>query len=163
MRYYRLGLEQLQGRLKQLIAYGGVSIIALVADIVILIAVKEYIGLDYVRSAALGVLVGTTVHYALAKAMVFQGGRLNSGTFEFLAYAALGGIAMLVSLGIIILLTEHVGLDYRLSKIPAVFVSFFLGYALRNKLLFSENATSRGKKEILSTSGRARIDAAQNL
>jgi putative flippase GtrA len=124
------------GGIRQLLAYFGVSAIALAADFAVLVISKEYGGFNYIGASTFGLLVGTVVHYCFAKSAVFRTGRLSSRLAEFLAYAALGGVAMLASLGVILALTELGGFDYRVSKIPAVGVSFLLGFALRKRLLF---------------------------
>jgi putative flippase GtrA len=123
--------------LPQLASYGAVSAAALCVDVGTLVGLKEQAGVNYAVAAAAGMVSGTVVHYALAKALVFGEGRLRARTAEFLAYAILGGLAMAISVLAIVAMTEWGGLDYRVSKALSVVLSFFVGYGLRKSILFA--------------------------
>jgi hypothetical protein len=123
-------------RFKQLGSYGAVSVAALCIDAGTLLGLKEQLGVHYVISSAAGMVLGTAIHYALAKALVFGDGRVKGRATEFLAYAALGGVGMAIGLAAIVVLTEGAGLDYRASKGLSIVLSFFAGYGLRKALLF---------------------------
>lgn len=123
-------------RLQQLASYGAVSVAALCVDVATLVGAKERFGASYAVAAAVGLAAGTVVHYALAKAIVFEDSKLGAKGAEFLIYALLGIVATGLSLGAIIVFTEWGGLDYRLSKALSVVLSFFAGYGLRKAVLY---------------------------
>lgn len=114
------------------------SSIAFSLDFGILVFLTEIIGLDYRLSAAAGFLGGTVFLYFLSVKWVFSRRRIQDPRLEFVLFAGFSALGLLLNLGFLVFFTDAAGIDYRISRIMAACLVFFLNFAARKLILFSE-------------------------
>ena len=94
-------------------------------------------GIHYLVSAVFAFFAGLSVNFLLSKIFVFKAEKARVGTaLEFAAYAAIGGAGLLLTVGIMYVLTDVLHLHYMLSKVAATFIVLFWNYFARKKLVY---------------------------
>ncbi|MBR4783401.1 MAG: GtrA family protein [Bacteroidaceae bacterium] len=123
----------------QLFRYAIVGGIAFVVDYAGLYLLTEYIHLHYLLSATLSFVAGLTVNYLIATHWVFLHRRLNSRIAEFLIYAIIGVIGVVLNDLLLWLLTEGMNCHYMLSKLGATLLVMIWNFFGRRIILFPAN------------------------
>ena len=139
--------------LVSLLIYGLISVVAVCCDVTTLVILKELAGLNYLIASAFGIAIGLSVQYLLAVRFVFDPGWLNSKSVEFSIFACLGGTAALLGLSIIVVCKEFLGVNYFISKMVSISVTFFVGYFLKKTVLFSGRPRVIGSKPHTESQG----------
>ena len=94
-------------------------------------------GIHYLVSAVFAFFAGLAVNFLLSKIFVFKAEKARVGTaLEFAAYAAIGAAGLLLTVGIMYVLTDLLHLHYMLSKVAATFIVLFWNYFARKKLVY---------------------------
>lgn len=125
-----------------LLRYGGVSLIALAADIGLLALLKAGQVADLPAVAA-AYLCGALVSYAGAIHFVFsQRPHAHRRWFEAGLYL-LFGLAGLAVTELVVIIGAQLGAPLALSKAGAIAASFFTCYLLRKHLVFAVPSSSR--------------------
>lgn len=114
------------------------SCTAFALDFGVLVFLTELVKLDYRISAAAGFICGTILLYFLSVNWVFSSRRIKDSRLEFILFAGFSSLGLLLNLGFLVFFTEVTGIDYRLSRIMAAMLVFFLNFAARKFILFSE-------------------------
>lgn len=130
----RLLKEPTDNILIQLFRYGFVGGTAFIIDYATLWTFTEYLGLHYQAGACAGFLAGLTVNYLLSISWVFNSPADRTGLYgrvaEFVMFAVIGIIGLLLNALIMWTATDICGIYYMLSKLIStaiVFVWNFLG------------------------------------
>ena len=124
--------------------YAAVGAIAFVVDWAVLYTMTEIFMINYLTAATAGFVCGLMTNYSLCLTWVFDRHRIRSGYFEFLIFAIIGVVGLVVNDLIIFLLTAMVGLNYLKSKLVATGVVFFWNYFARKYSLFNTGSTKLG-------------------
>lgn len=107
-------------------------------DLLLLWLLVAFLGLQYLLAATVGFLVAVTLHYALSRLWIFRdsGRHVASGYVYFLIIA---GVGLALTLAVLWLLVEWVGLHYLLARVAASAVGgtamFFLNAGFNFKRL----------------------------
>lgn len=97
--------------------------------------VTEMLGLHYLLSAVLGFFGGLTCNYFLSKCMVFNGSNSPmTAVQEFLAYAAIGAVGLLITLLLMFVMTEWFQIHFMLSKVVATVLVLIWNFIARKML-----------------------------
>jgi len=105
-------------------------------DYVITIFLTEVLSVLYIVSSAIGLISGGTVNYLINKNWVFE--RKGKRDYRLaMLYAAVWMTNLLMNTLGLYLLTEHLHIDYRISKVIAsVAVGALLSYFAQKKIVF---------------------------
>ena len=97
----------------------------------------ERLGAHYQVGVVCGFFAGLTVNYLLSKWLVFQVEKARTGAGgEFLGYALIGAVGLLLTMGLVHALTEWAGLFFMLSKIIATLIVRVWNFVARKLLLY---------------------------
>ena len=97
----------------------------------------EHMGAHYQVGVVFGFFAGLAVNYLLSKLLVFQMETARTGAGgEFLGYALIGAAGLLITMGLMHVFTEWVGLYFMVSRIIATFIVLIWNFAARKLLLY---------------------------
>lgn len=119
---------------RQFIKYFGAAGVGYIADFLTLILLHELLYIHYLVAASLGFVVGLVVVFALSGKYVFSNPKLKSKTVEFLLFALIGVIGLLMLNCIMWLLTGLLGVSYIIAKIVATFFVYTWNFFARKSL-----------------------------
>lgn len=120
----------------QLIRYGFVGGVAFIADYASLYAFTEWLGVQYLVSAAFAFIIGLTVNYVLSNLIVFTTHRLKNRWLEFAIFAIIGLIGLGLNELIMYCACELIGLHYMVAKLISTALVFFWNFFARKLTLF---------------------------
>ena len=115
-----------------LAAFGG-----FLADYVVLLLLKEWVGLHYLIAVPIAFTAGIAVNYLIGIWLVFQRGNLTLGK-ELLLFVVISLVALLITEGSMYLLTDLLGIDYRVSRIISGVLTYLFNFFTRRFLLYRE-------------------------
>lgn len=122
----------------QFFRYAFVGGIAAVADWTALYFIT-LLGLHYLFSASIAFVIGLIVNFILSKKFVFNSQKSHFNVWgEFLGYAIIGLVGLLMTMAIMYLLTEKVGMYFMLSKILATIIVLLWNYIARKILIYKK-------------------------
>lgn len=130
-------VESTDNLLIQLFRYTFVGGAAFVVDYFLLIALTELCGLDYRISASLSFLVGLLVNYFISKVWVFRTSKFRRKGIEFLFFALIGVVGLLLNTALIWIITEFVGIPYYISKIITAVLVYLYNFLARKYFIFT--------------------------
>lgn len=137
-----MGYKILKGKtnnvLIQLFRYLWVGGIAFIVDYGSLFLLTEYAHLSYLISAAIAFLLGLTVNYLLSISWVFSDSRLNNKMAEFMVFASIGFVGLLLNEVIMYFCCEILNIHYMISKLCSTGIVFFWNFFGRKLILFSK-------------------------
>jgi putative flippase GtrA len=120
----------------QLFRYTFVGGVAFVVDFALLFILTDYVKWYYQWSAAVSFVAGLTVNYLLSIRWVFHATNTRrSHLVDFLLFAMVGLIGLLLNALIIYVCTELLGVYYLLSKIVSTIIVFLWNFLGRRYLL----------------------------
>lgn len=97
----------------------------------------ERLGAHYQIAAIFGFFAGLAVNYLLSKRLVFQVEKARAGAGgEFAGYALIGAVGLAITMGLMHVFTEWVGLYFMLSKIIATLIVLIWNFVARKLLLY---------------------------
>lgn len=121
----------------ELVRYFGASLLALLIDLSIFSIALRIFGMPWIAAATVAFLAGAAAAYILSIRLVFRNRSLaHTPRVEFFAFAALGGVGLIVTQLVLWVGIELFGLHPELTKLGAAVVTFFVNYGLRKILLF---------------------------
>lgn len=129
-------LEKTSNTLLQLVRYTFVGGFAFLIDFGLLFALTEYLGLHYLISATLSFIAGLLVNYALSKLWVFSHSKYSDREKEFLLFASIGVVGLLINNVCLWLLSSVIGIWYMLSKIITTIVTYLWNFFARKYIIF---------------------------
>ena len=122
----------------QLFRYLWVGGVAFVADYGSLFLLTDYAQLSYLISAAIAFVIGLTINYLLSIAWVFTDSRLNNKMAEFMVFASIGFVGLLLNEVIMFFCCEVLNIHYMISKLCSTGIVFFWNFFGRKLILFSK-------------------------
>lgn len=114
--------------------------IAFVVDYGALFILTEYLGFHHLLSAAIAFVLGMTVNYLMSRTWVFNGSKDANKTKEFVIFALIGVIGMVLNEAIIFIGTDFFGCHYMLSKLISTALVFVWNFCARRFILFGRNS-----------------------
>lgn len=121
----------------QFIRYGFVAAISLAVDFSGLVLLKECTGIHYLLSATISFIAGLLTNYFLSSLWVFESSKLSSKKREFILFALIGVIGLILTDILLWLFTDVFGLFYVLSKAIATILVYFWNFGARKRMLFN--------------------------
>lgn len=135
---YEMKIGSKSKLLKQFTQYVLVGGLAFAVDFLALYAFTAHAGLHYLVSATTGFLLGLVTNYVLCIWLVFDHRTLSNRMHEFIIFAAIGLVGLVLNNLIIFGLTEGVSFHYLHSKILAASIILVFNFSVRRALLFTE-------------------------
>jgi putative flippase GtrA len=124
--------------IKEALGYTAVSVFALLIDIAILYALVHFFSWWYLAAATASFLFGLAVGYSLCVAFVFKFRRLKDRRIEFLSFAAIGAVGLLINTLVMGFTVRYLGMHYLIAKCAAAGFTFAWNFLARRTLLFAE-------------------------
>ena len=115
---------------------------ALCIDISILFALTSVAQVHYLCAASIGFAVGTVVAWYLSVRFVFQYRRCVSPSHEFVYFALIGIVGLIINDAVIAFFVENIGQSVLIGKGAAAAITFGFNFSLRKRLLFSSSPHS---------------------
>ena len=82
------------------------------------------------------------VNYLLSKLLVFQAEKARTrASVEFLGYALIGAVGLAITMGLMHVFTEWVGLHFMLSKIIATLIVLIWNFTARKLILYQKQSS----------------------
>lgn len=145
-RWRRMNIRILIGKtnnvLIQLFRYLWVGGVAFVVDFGSLFLLTEYAQFRYLISAAIAFLLGLIVNYLLSITWVFSDSRLNNKMAEFVVFASIGFVGLLLNEVIMYFCCDILNIHYMISKLCSTGIVFFWNFFVRKLILFSKTKNS---------------------
>lgn len=130
--------------LVQLFRYVWVGGFAFIVDYGSLYILKEYVGFNYLLSAAIAFILGLAVNYLLSTLWVFPDSRLSNKMAEFTVFASIGLVGLLLNEVIMYLCCEVLNIHYMISKLCSTGIVFFWNFFARKIILFTKTKNNTG-------------------
>jgi putative flippase GtrA len=112
--------------------------IAYIVDFSVLFCLKEFFGIFYLTSAAVGFTFGIVTNYLLSLSWVFTGYERKSIPFELTIFFITGVSGLGLNHLIMWFFTDRIGLYYLVSKIISGALVLFWNFTLRKFILFNK-------------------------
>jgi len=122
----------------QLFRYLWVGGFAFIIDYGSLFVLTDFFHVDYLFSAAISFILGLVVNYILSTMWVFSESRLNNKWAEFVAFATIGIVGLVLNEIIMYICCEIFGIYYMISKLCSTGVVFFWNFFARKIALFTK-------------------------
>ena len=134
--FKRLSYGTTDRLLVQFVRYCFVGGFAFVVDFGLLYILTEYAGLPSLLSATLSFISGLLVNYVISCIWVFSNSKFKNRLVEFLFFAAIGVVGLLLNDALIWLFTDCIGTHYMFSKIVAAAIVYLWNFFARKYLVF---------------------------
>ncbi len=122
----------------QLFRYGFVGGIAFVVDYGTLFVLTHYLAVPYLVSAAIAFILGLTTNYVFSISWVFRKNCTMERWQEFLFFAVIGVVGLILNELIMYVSTELLQIHYMFSKLISTAIVFFWNFLARKFLLFNK-------------------------
>lgn len=129
--------RRIPGWLFELVAYGLVSVAALIADILILRSLVFTAGWNYLPASIVSFLSGAVIAYVLSVRFVFRRRRTTNHIVGFSIFLALGGVGLLINTIVMWLAVGLANRELMSAKLLSCVCTFCSNFILRRSLLFS--------------------------
>jgi putative flippase GtrA len=140
------GRHNTRGGVSLALRYLLVSVIALAVDYGVLVSLTELARVHYLYSATISFALGLVTNYALSVRWVFKDRRWNNRAGEFAVFALIGVGGLGLTVALMWLLTDGLGLRYYLSKLVTVGVVVVWNFGLRLAVVFTPSHTSVARR-----------------
>lgn len=127
--------EKTEKLLVQIFNFGIVGVIATLIDFVFLYLFKEYCNLNVILSNTLSFVISVIYNYWASLMFVFNVNKEKSQRRNFIFFIVGSLIGLLLSDGIIWLLTELIVIHYLIAKVFATIVVMIFNFVTRKKFL----------------------------
>jgi putative flippase GtrA len=127
--------------LSEALAYALVSTLALGVDFLILYVLVEFAGLHYLVAATISFVGGAILAYCLAIRLVFRFRRLADRRLEFLVFAGIGLIGLVINGAAMFIFVEFLGAQYLIAKVVAASCTFTGNFLARRWALFTRRTS----------------------
>lgn len=134
----KLFVEPTENVLLQLFRYGFVGGAAFVVDYATLFVLTNYVGVQYLWSAAIAFVLGLVANYLLSISWVFRNRGDLSRWQEFLFFAVIGVVGLGFNELIMYTCTDLMHIHYMVSKLISTAIVFFWNFFARKYLLFTK-------------------------
>jgi len=122
--------------IQQMIRYSISGSLAAMVDIGALLILTEFVGINYLISAALSFCLGIITVYYLSIRWVFSHRSISKKHHEFGIFVLIGVIGLALNVFFIWILTEFAAIHYLISKIIANIIVYFWNFFNRKYILF---------------------------
>ena len=109
---------------------------AFVIDYSAMVFCASVLRLHYLTAASIGFCLGLAANYLISVRWVFCDRSLPNRYAEFAVFAVIGLCGLALNDGVIYIGHEHLGADYRISKLFATGVTLVFNFAVRKFVLF---------------------------
>ena len=116
--------------------YFAAGLVALGVDFTLYVALTEIGGWHYLLSATAAFCAGLATVYLFSIFWVFRARRVERIWREFALFAAIGVVGLGLTTGVLFVLVDFLGIDYRISKIVAAALIFLFNFGCRKFFLF---------------------------
>lgn len=120
----------------ELARYFAAGLVALGVDFTLYVALTELAGWHYLVSASAAFCAGLATVYFFSIAWVFRERRIGRNSHEFALFALIGIAGLALTASVLYILTDFLGLDYRVSKIASAALVFLFNFGCRKFFLF---------------------------
>jgi len=127
--------------LREFSGYGVASAAALSVDMGLLWAFV-HVGIGYIVASVASFTAGAVVAYWLSITLAFRQHRMRNRRVEFLGFAAIGAMGLIINTSVIYTAVQFLGLHYMLAKSAASGFTFAFNFIVRRQLLFVAPALS---------------------
>lgn len=110
--------------------------IATIIDFGFLYFFTEFLNIYYLTSAALSFILGLITNYILSIVWVFNRRKFAKKWLEFVIFAIIGVVGLILNELIIWYFTEYVHFHYLLSKVVSTIIVFLWNFLSRKFILF---------------------------
>lgn len=121
----------------QFFRYGFVAVASLAVDFGGMVFLKEVVGINYIVAATFSFIAGLLTNYYLSRLWVFHSSKLEDRKKEFIIFAVIGLIGLLMTDGLLWLFTDVFGVYYMVSKGIATLLVYIWNFGARKKILFN--------------------------
>lgn len=121
--------------LRELVGYAIAASLGLLVDVGLLKALVDMAGWHYLSAAAVAFTAAVGVTYFVSVRFVFQSKGSGNRCVEFLQFAALGVVGLLINLLVLSVGVGVVGLQLLAAKAIATICAFVTNFVLRRRLL----------------------------
>lgn len=122
----------------ELFRYVFVGGFAFIIDYGTLFLLTEFAGINYLLSAAIAFVLGLVTNYMLSIIWVFSNSRLGNRMTEFVIFASIGIVGLLLNEAIMFLCCDVLNIYYMVSKLCSTGIVFFWNFFGRKLLLFNK-------------------------
>ena len=120
--------------IKQFIKYFGAALIGYIVDFSTLIILHDIFHVHYIIAAASGFVLGLIVLYIISGKYVFGASKITSKSKEFLLFAGIGLVGLLILTLLMALFVDVFEINYIVSKILATIVVYIWNFIGRRSL-----------------------------
>ncbi len=121
---------------REFIRYIAASALALAIDVATLSILTSWFAVPYLLSGAIAFTLGLVTVYTLSIWWVFDHRTARNWSTEFILFAVIGLIGLLINEVFLYVFTTALGLHYLLSKAASVIAVFTWNFCARKFLLF---------------------------
>ena len=132
---YKLFIEETKDIKLQFFRYLFVGGFAAVVNIGLLFILTNFLHIHYLISNSIGFIGGLITNYILSKKLIFKTEKSFNKIAEFVIYAIIGIVGLVLDTLFMHLFTETIGFYYMLSKIISTALVFIWNFTQR-KLLY---------------------------
>ena len=132
---YKLFIEETKDTKLQFFRYFFVGGFAAVVNIGLLFILTNFLHIHYLISNSIGFIGGLITNYILSKKLIFKTEKSFNKIAEFVIYAIIGIVGLVLDTLFMHLFTETIGFYYMLSKIISTALVFIWNFTGR-KLLY---------------------------
>ena len=120
--------------------YIAAGLVSLGVDFTLYVALTEISGWHYLASATVAFCAGLATVYLFSIFWIFRARRIEEVWREFALFSVIGIAGLALTAGVLFVLVDLIGIDYRISKIVAAAMVFLFNFACRKVFLFSPSS-----------------------
>ena len=125
--------------LPQALLYGAVAFLGFAGDYGMLWLLTEGLGLYYLYAVPIAFVFGLAVNYLGGRLWVYSKGGRNRG-LEISAFLLISLLALLLTEGLMYVLTDLLGAHYLVSRLVCGVVTFLFNFFMRRWVLYGKTA-----------------------
>lgn len=119
----------------QAVKYFIVGGLCTIVDVGLLYALTQFLGINYLISSVISFMSGAVLNYFLCTIWIFKTRVVINRVLEFLFYIIITAVGLGINTLIIWLLTDFFYFHYLLSKIGAIFFTYWWNFGARKYFL----------------------------
>jgi putative flippase GtrA len=123
---------------------GGVAVLVQMGTLVLLV---ERAGMEHLPAAAVAFIVSAFVAFAFQKFWTFRDHSLSRGHFQMASYLALAGVAFLLTMLLMYLFVDLLGLWYVLAQIVTIGLVTIVTFLTNKNIIFNRESVIFRKGE----------------
>lgn len=120
----------------QFVRYFFVGGVSFLVDFTTLWLLKDGLGFHYLGATAIAFIAGLSVNYLISIKWVFGKRNINNRFFEFIIFAVIGVVGLILTELGMWALTGGLGVHYLLSKVLTTVIVYIWNFGIRKILLF---------------------------